>query len=103
MPAKMKTLAVVTVASAGTAEQITSAAIPSTGIIVQADTANTGLIYVGDSTVDSSNGLELEAGETFSITAEEIGRSNDEIILNDVFIDAQIDGDSARVQFFGRR
>ena len=102
MPAKMKTLAPVTVTTAETAEQITALDIPSTGLIVQANTVNAGLIYVGDSTVTSSNGMELEAGETFSITAEEIGSSNDEIVLSDVWIDAQLDGDGVRIQYFGR-
>jgi len=72
-----------TVASAGTAEALAgSTAIES--VTIKALHANTGMIYVGDSGVDSTNGFVLDAGETVSMDVDN---------LADIYIDADTSTD----------
>jgi len=96
-------LPAVTVATAGTAVQITALNRATMSVLVQASKDNVGRIFVGDSTVDSSNGIELDPGEAKEITPEEVGRSSEEVILSDIFVDSQFDADSVRIAFLGRR
>ena len=37
------------------------------GVTVQADSANSGTIYIGDSTVTTANGIELAASSSYTI------------------------------------
>lgn len=70
----------VTVTTAATRVQLNSnRAVKS--VTIKAGVTNTGIIYVGDSTVSSSNGLELNPGDTVSMDI-----SN----LNVLYIDASI-------------
>jgi hypothetical protein len=71
--------------NAGTAVALTtSTAIKS--VSVKALAANTGIVYVGTSSVSSSNGYELNAGEAIDID------HND---LSEVYIDVSVDGEGA--------
>lgn len=103
MALKLITLPAVTVATAGTAQTISSSRIASMTVLVQASKDNTGRIYVGDENVNSTNGNELDPGEAMEITPEEIGGSSEEVIISDIFVDAQFDSDIARISFLGRR
>lgn len=60
------------------------------GIRVQADIDNVGLIYLGDSGVDSSNGYKMQPGQAEFIETDDLAK---------YYIDADNAGDS--VQFFG--
>lgn len=93
MGMKIVTQTVVTVASAGTAEQLAEN-VACTGVIITAAVGNTGVVYIGDVNVDSTNGTELAAGEGFS--ADDNGRSL--INLSSFYVDAATDGDKVRVQ-----
>ena len=56
------------VTTAGTAVQLTSSTkICSEGLFLRANSANTGKIWWGDSTVLSNSGVELAAGESVFI------------------------------------
>lgn len=55
----------VTVTTAGTAVAVS---VDSETILIKALAGNSGYIYVGTSAVDSSNGLELSAGEAVEIS-----------------------------------
>lgn len=71
------------VASAGTRVQITSHS-PLLSLTVKAKPTNTGLIYVGDSAVSSSNGFILSAGDSISL----------DIADSDfAYIDSSVDGE----------
>lgn len=96
-------LPAVTVATAGMAQAITTLQRPSMSVLVQASKDNVGRIFVGDETVSSANGIELDPGEAKEITPEEVGRSSEEVILADIFVDSQFDADSVRISFLGRR
>lgn len=95
-----KILAPVTVATAGTRVQITSSKLGASGIIFQANSANTGKIYIGDNTVTSSNGMAIGPGESFTITSQSIdGNMDAELILSDFYVDADTSGNSIRIQY----
>jgi hypothetical protein len=75
-----------TVATSGTAVQLQTSA--NLSLTIKALAGNTGLIYVGDSTVDSTNGFELSAGDSVSIAV-----SNNNVI----WIDASVSGEKVCV------
>jgi len=75
-----------TVATAGTAVQLQSSA--NLSLTIKALAGNTGLIYVGDSSVDSSNGFELSAGDSVSIAVSQ---------NNLIWIDASVSGEKVCV------
>ena len=59
---------------------------------IQAKITNTGKIYIGGSTVDSDEGLELRRGDIYSL---EIGD------LNDVYVDCSVNGEGVRYTWYG--
>ena len=72
-----------TVASAGTAEALASALTVSS-LTIKALIGNTGIMYVGDSSVAAANGFELNPGDAVSL----------EIVdLSTVYIDAATTSD----------
>lgn len=100
MAQKSKILSPVTVSNAGTRVQITSSDIAASGIIFQANPANTGRTYIGDSTVTSSNGMSLGPGEIFSVSSQSLdGVMDAEINLSDYWVDADVSGNSVRIQY----
>lgn len=101
MAAKIATLTAVTVAAAGTAQPLSATSLPVNSIIVQAATANTGNVFIGDSTVSATNGITLIPGETYSITITAMGRT-DEIDTATVYVDAATNGDKVRVSVIRR-
>lgn len=100
MAQKSKVLTAVTIATSGTRQAITALDRNAVSIMIQADSLNTGKIYIGDSTVTTSNGIELAAGETFVLTPD-IG--DKEIILSDIYLDTQTNGNVARIQYLSSR
>jgi len=64
-----------TVATAGTRVQLSTTSKLITDLIVQANSGNSGVIYVGDSTVSSSVfAIAITAGNTLSLTAADMGQ-----------------------------
>jgi len=59
------------VTTAGTAEALASSqAVRS--VVVRAKTANTGVVYVGDSSVAAANGFPLAADEAITLTVNDL-------------------------------
>lgn len=102
MALKLYTLAQITVATSGTEQQVSATATPISTLVVTAPAANTGKIYVGDSDVSTTRGIEVAPGATVSITADYSG-TGEELILSDFYIDAATDGDKANVSYMKRR
>lgn len=102
MAQKVKLGSVVTVATAGTAVALDSSPIASSSIVVQSDPTNTGRMYVGDSTVDSTNGVVLEPGQTFEFEGDDRRGGGDEYRLDEIFVDAAVNGEKVRVLYSGR-
>jgi len=72
----------VTVTTAGS--RVNFISLASLSITIKALAGNTGLIYVGGNTVDSSNGFELSAGDSISLAID----NHDEI-----WIDSSVSGE----------
>jgi len=72
-----------TVSAAGTAEALASSTSIKS-VTVKALRTNTGTIYVGDSSVSSSNGFEIDPGESVDIEIDDLAT---------VYIDADTNGD----------
>lgn len=79
-----------TVSTPGTAVAIVSTNTPVVAVVVQALAGNTGLVYIGDSSVDSTNGMELQAGQATGIAIDDLSK---------VYVDAD-DADDG-VSFIG--
>ena len=92
-----------TVTTNGTRVQLSSTATTVLSVIVQADGANTGALYVGDSTVSSTDGLQLSPGQSISINAELVGGNSDGFTLTDIYIDSDSNGSKARFAYITRR
>lgn len=101
MSQKTKILTAVTISSAGTRQQITTSNIAAMSVIIQADSLNTGKIYIGDSTVTSSNGIELSAGDSFILNPEFLGER--EVTLSDIYVDTETNDNIARIQYLTSR
>lgn len=99
MAQKLFTLAAITISTAGTRQAISSTAVPVASYLIEADASNTGKVYVGDSTVASTNGVALSAGESLSAESHE----DDELDLSDVYVDTATNGNKVRVQYIKRR
>jgi len=63
---KPKSIAV-TVGTSPVQIQSTVAGSLKLGVIIQADTTNTNVLYVGDSSVTTANGISLAAGQSISL------------------------------------
>ncbi len=63
-----------TVSTPGTAEIIASSQTLVAGVTVKALIGNTGRVYVGNSGVDSSNGFELDPGQTIFVEIDNINK-----------------------------
>lgn len=67
------------VTTAGTAVQLSSSTVGIHSLVIRALRANTGIIYVGfSSSVSSTTGLELAAGDAVSLTVPSLS----EVYLN---------------------
>lgn len=104
MALKLKTDSAVNVATAGTRVQLTSSDTIFSSIIIQAKSANTGIIYVGDSSVSSANGLELSAGESLEISGDLRNEGQtDELVMSDLWIDASVNGEGVKIARYIKR
>lgn len=88
-----------TVTTAGTQLPITTTTVLATSLVVQANPANTGIIYVGDSGVDSSEGLSLAAGASAGFTMD-AGSEGKLLNLNNFYLDSSVNGEGARIIYF---
>lgn len=73
-----------TVVSAGTAVKLVATPKIVDGVIIQAMSTNTGIIYVGGFGVASSDGFELQPGQATSLAIDS---------LHKVYINASVSGD----------
>ena len=78
-----------TVTTAGTRVAL-GAATSMRAITVKALSTNTGIIYVGNATVASTNGLELLPGDTVNFNVDDIAK---------IYIDSSVNGEG--VTYFG--
>lgn len=83
-----------TVANAGTPEALVSDVTSARSVAITAETDNTDVVVVGDSSVVAAlatrKGTPLSAGQTTSITLE---REDGKIDLSRIFIDVVVNGE----------
>ncbi len=102
MALRIVSLGTVTVTTAGTRVQISANDISAVSIIIQADSVNTGAIYVGDSTVDS-NDFVLCPGQSIPLGGDSIRGNSQAFFLSDIYVDAENDGNIVRVIYVKQR
>jgi hypothetical protein len=104
MAVKYKGLGYVVVSSAGTPVQLSASSIYTPGVLIQAATTNTGIIYVGGSDLDATHrGNEIPPGAALEITGPKIGGTEEEFDISSIKIDAATSGDKVAVSYFIRR
>lgn len=82
------------VAAAGTAEALVSSATYVTSVTIKAKAANTGNMYVGDSTVDNAGTFPpLSPSDVLTVS------SPYEFNLADIFVDADVDGEGVELWY----
>lgn len=70
----------------GSAQRLSASNLWVKSLVVQASSANTGTNYVGDSTVTTTTGIQLTAGQMFSVnTVQGKHENKGQINLYDVF------------------
>lgn len=83
-----------TVTTSGTAVQLMTSPTYAVGLTIRARAGNTGVIYIGDSSVGSSYG-RLSAGDMIEVVRDA------EFNLENIYLDASVNGES--VDFFWMR
>lgn len=103
MVQKQFTLPAVTVLVAGTSVPLSNTEILATDVIVTADLLNGGVLYVGDSSVDSSNGQPLQAGESYVLSTSSLRGTNESFDVSDIWVDSSANGVVARVAYIAKK
>lgn len=89
-----------TVAAAATREALTTSNILTTNVVIQALSANGGVIYVGDSSVSSAlNAVTLAAGVAITLSPGAFGEDYGTYNLKEIYIDTSNSGDGVNVGY----
>lgn len=92
-----------TVTTAGTAEAISTSGLRPEKVVIQADPANTGKIFVGDSTVSSTNCfVSLAAGEKIELDIGDFDSGATGWDMDNIYIDASVSGEGVFVGYTAR-
>ena len=89
------------VATAGTELPLVTASTHCKGFKITAKAANSGVVYLGDSTVSSSNGFQLAAGA--SVTLQDLYPNiNDGVFVDlaNIYVDAANNNDGVTFVYF---
>lgn len=93
----------VTITTAGTRVQVSSASQPVISVYVEALKSNTGVIYLGVSDVSSTKYIAaLAAGQGFGISTDARGRLGGELQLSTLWADSSVNGDKLQVTYLVR-
>lgn len=93
-----------TVTTAGTSEQVTTANTFTPVIDFQAESDNTGRVFIGNSAVSSTNCLaSLGPGDSLSLVAAHYGDATAQWNLSDFWFDVGTSGDGAFVGYHERK
>jgi len=93
----------VTVTAIGTEVPLSATALYSSHVVIHADSTNTNNIYVGDSTVTAATGMPLAPGEKLYLGDLIRKDSNEAFDLTKIYIDADTNGNFARVGYVFNR
>jgi hypothetical protein len=88
------------VTTAGTRVALSATKLYTTAFAVRAKSANTGVIYIGDSTVTSSTGMFLASGEANSKEGKTNARGTIQTFnLEKIYIDSSVNGEGVIVEY----
>jgi hypothetical protein len=92
-----------TVTTAGTRERLTTSDLKVPAVLIQAEVSNTGQVYVGDNQVSSSScGIELDSGDSITLSAASMGWANGQISLKDIWLDVEVSTDGVWCTYLER-
>ena len=91
-----------TVTTAGTRERLTTSNKAVASVVLQAESSNTGVVYVGDSQVSASNGIALNASNTIAFTNDDLGSSDAKISMKDIWLDVSVSTDGVMAIYLER-
>lgn len=83
----------------GVATQLSSSLIRTSSLIMEADENNTGKIYFGDSSVNTSRGISLSPGQSLSLGFDNVYGGNNKIDLSSIYFDTATTGNKVRVAY----
>ena len=87
-----------TIPAAGTRKRLTTSGIEVLAVTIQAKLGNTGIVYIGDNQVSSTNyGHELLGGDSVSMNAVNRGSDINLIKLNEIWLDTNSNNDQVAV------
>ena len=98
MPLKIHVLTK-TVTTAGARERIVTQEINVIAVLIQAISTNAGDIYIGDNTVSSSKGLEIDPRDSVIINAKDLGWADELIAMREIWVDSDDDGDGVNILY----
>jgi hypothetical protein len=101
MRVRLVTLPPVTISSGGTAVRLSSSKRLALGAVVQANYSNVGRGSIGSSTVTTSTGTEIPAGDAANITPPEgPAGAAAEFDLSEIWIVSGTSGDTYRISYW---
>lgn len=92
------TIADISLVSTGTT-RLTTATTKAYSLLLQAPSTNSGKIYVGDSSVSSTQGIELAAGQSITMSPIKNGGRIESVPLNSVYFIAATTGDKVKILY----
>lgn len=99
---QMVTVAPVEVVSAGTRVPLSATSLKVSYLLIQKHESNVGVIYIGDSTVDSTNGIVIGSSlPSLVMSADDTEADEDKAYfdLSEIYIDAGSSGDKVRLAY----
>ena len=94
-----KLLDVQTLGTPGAAQRVSLSEIPVEAVLIQAERTNSGDLYIGDSSVDSSKGIPLRPGARFCVDGDREHGAPCYIDLKSIYFDGATAGDKIRVLY----
>lgn len=94
----------IVVPTAGTPVQFFTSSTPTTGALIIADPSNTGPIWIGDASVNASNGLgtPLSANENVELDGSLYEGVTENVDLSQQYVDVENDGDAIIIAYYER-
>lgn len=94
---KLKTIAAVTVTTSGTRVALSATTVMVYSLIVISLSTNTGIQYIGDSTVTTSNGAPIAPDGSIEFEPPDSARGYDQFDIKDIYVDSSTNGAVFRV------
>lgn len=90
-----------TVTTAGTRVQVSTTDLWVKKVVIAGHAANTGNIFIGDSTVSSTVGLQMKAGAAPVVLGDlEINGRDDFFNLKNMYVDVSVSGEKVSFLYF---